>query len=146
MDYLLIHYHQKDYVVLGCVFPETPNKIYFYKAEASDKWMVGDKAVVNVINKGLAFVEVRQVHTNPMVVLEGARLYRWVVQKVDMSRMAGRESMQEKMVEHLRNAEAQAQTIKTVEHHKQMLAMLPNADELARAFEQLGGPMVEVHL
>ena len=149
MDYLLVHANQKNYVALEVVFVGG-GKTYLYKAEVSDNWKVGDHAVVLVkdkpVDQQLCIVRVIIVHPNPLEALEPHLAYRWVVGKVDLSKMAGREQQQDMMIQHLRNWEVQRRTLELVENQKRMMAALPNGSQLYAEFEKLGTEPVQVSL
>lgn len=147
MNYLLVHVNQKNYVAIEVAFA-TGGRTYLYKAEASDNWKVGDHAVVLVKDKvpaeQLNIVRVVLVHENPLDILAPEMAYKWVIQKVDMTRMAMRETQQDQMIQHLRRWEVQRQALELVETQKRMVAALPNGDKMFEEFARLGAPETEV--
>lgn len=144
LDYLLIHANQRDYVAIECTFVQN-GKPYLYKAEVSDNWVIGDRAIVEV-DKEFKIVLVTAVHTNPLDILEPDIAYRWVGQKINLSKMRSREETQQKMIATLRQWEVQQRTMRVVEERKAWLASQPDGQKMLAAFESLGGQPVEVTL
>ena len=144
MDFTLIHCNQSDYVALEVKF-DSNSKPYFYKAEASDNFRVGDHAVV-MVDGSFKIVTVAAVYTNPLAHLENGRAYNWVVQKINMGKYASRSENQNRMIEQLKMWEAQRRVMEAAEAQARMIAGLPGAETALSDFKRLGSTVVEINL
>lgn len=144
MDFTLIHCNQSDYVALEVRF-DSNSKPYFYKAEASDNFRVGDHAIV-MVDGSFKIVTVAAVYTNPLAHLENGRAYNWVVQKINMGKYASRSENQNRMIEQLKMWEAQRRVMEAAEAQARMIAGLPGAETALSDFKRLGSTVVEINL
>ena len=144
MDFTLIHCNQSDYVALEVKF-DSNSKPYFYKAESSDNFRVGDHAVV-MVDGYFKIVTVAAVYTNPLAHLENGRAYNWVVQKINMGKYASRSENQNRMIEQLKMWEAQRRVMEAAEAQARMIAGLPGAETALSDFKRLGSTVVEINL
>lgn len=64
----------------------TREKEYTYKALESDNLQVGDLVLVDSPSSGMRVVQVVRVDPKPRIDLKASFPYKWIVQKVDMTR------------------------------------------------------------
>ena len=149
-DIGILHALQKGYVVIGVQFissgpkdAEAPaGKVYYYKAEASLQWEAGNLAVVSTsTHKYPVVVYVKEVHEDPIGILDPNIPYSWAIDKVDTRMSDERMSAQRKIIHTLRTMNARRQAMQMVQEFKDRAAQLGASDELLQ-LETLSNPPI----
>ena len=154
MNLAILHSMQKSYVVIGArffnkeatesKFDDLSSKLYYYKAEQAENWIVGSYAVVRVAGrKHPQLVLVEEVVEDPLSVLDPNIPYSWAISKVDEAISSARMASQTAMISKLRQLDARRQAESVVKEYRERLGIVDGSEALTQ-LEMLGAPPVVV--
>lgn len=154
MNLAILHSMQKGYVAIGVRFinkeyatqsgDDLGGKVYYYKAEESERWEAGNYAIVRATGKHHPqIVVVAEVHNDPLSILDPNIGYSWAICKVDESGSVARMESQLAMISKLRQLDARRQADQVVREFRERLGITDGSEALTQ-LEMLGAPPANI--